>query len=65
MIGDQTLARRAINLLRPEARGRVNGLFTGLFFLGAAVDRARPASHGFVWAGPASARWALLSDASP
>ncbi|MGO4713521.1 hypothetical protein [Bradyrhizobium sp. 2TAF24] len=37
VIGDQTLGRRAINLLRPEARGRLNGLFTGLFFLGAAA----------------------------
>ncbi len=36
VIADQTLGRRAINLLRPEARGRLNGLFTGLFFLGAA-----------------------------
>jgi len=37
VIADQTLGRRAINLLRPEARGRLNGLFTGLFFLGAAA----------------------------
>lgn len=37
VIGDQTLGRRAINLLRPEVRGRVNGLFTGLFFLGASA----------------------------
>src|SRR5690606_11087363 len=29
--GDQTLGRRAVNLLRPEARGRINGLFVGLF----------------------------------
>ena len=33
---DQTLGRRAINLLPAESRGRVNGLFTGLFFLGSA-----------------------------
>lgn len=48
-IGDQTLGRRAINLLRPEARGRVNGLFTGLFFLGGAAGAgvASPAwAHG-------------------
>src|SRR5262249_15137046 len=38
--GDQTLGRRAINLLRPEARGRVNGLFVGLFFIGGAVGSA-------------------------
>lgn len=37
VIGDQALGRRAINLLRPEALGRVNSLFTGLFFLGAAT----------------------------
>ncbi|UGX90006.1 MFS transporter [Bradyrhizobium barranii subsp. barranii] len=29
---DQTLGRRAINLLHPEARGRINGLFVALFF---------------------------------
>jgi predicted MFS family arabinose efflux permease len=34
---DQTLGRRAINLLRPEARGRLNGLFVGLFVIGGAV----------------------------
>lgn len=37
VIADQALGRRAINLLRPEARGRLNGLFTGLFFLGSAL----------------------------
>jgi predicted MFS family arabinose efflux permease len=36
-VGDQTLGRRAINLVRPEARGRLNGLFTGTFFMGGAV----------------------------
>lgn len=46
VIADQTLGRRAINLLRPEARGRLNGLFTGLFFLGAAVGSGL---SGFVW----------------
>src|SRR5262249_18340040 len=34
---DQTLGRRVVNLLRPEARGRLNGLFVGLFFIGGAV----------------------------
>jgi predicted MFS family arabinose efflux permease len=47
VIGDQTLGRRAINLLRPEARGRVNGLFTGLFFLGAAAGSGL---SGIAWA---------------
>ncbi|MGL4963577.1 MAG: MFS transporter [Inquilinus sp.] len=45
--GDQTLGRRAINLLRPEARGRLNGLFVGLFFLGGAVGSA---AAGAAWA---------------
>ncbi|WP_143524068.1 MFS transporter [Rhizobium rhizosphaerae] len=46
VIADQTLGRRAINLLRPEARGRTNGLFTGLFFLGGAAGSAL---SGFAW----------------
>ncbi len=37
---DQTLGRRAINLLRPEARGRMNGLFVALFFIGGGVGAA-------------------------
>ncbi|PMS17070.1 MFS transporter [Trinickia dabaoshanensis] len=40
VIADQALGRRAINLLAPESRGRVNGLFTGLFFIGGAVGAA-------------------------
>lgn len=35
--GDQTLGRRAINMLDEQARGRLNGLFVGLFFLGGAL----------------------------
>ena len=46
VIGDQTLGRRLVNLLRPEARGRMNGLFTGLFFLGASSGSAL---SGIVW----------------
>jgi len=45
--GDQTLGRRAINLLQPEARGRLNGLFVGLFFLGGAVGSSLA---GLAWA---------------
>ena len=45
--GDQTLGRRIINLLQPEARGRLNGLFVGLFFLGGAAGSAMA---GVVWA---------------
>jgi predicted MFS family arabinose efflux permease len=37
---DQTLGRRAINLLRPEARGRLNGLYVALFFLGGTIGAA-------------------------
>lgn len=45
--GDQTIGRRAINLLRPEARGRLNALFVGLFFLGGAVGST---AAGIAWA---------------
>jgi predicted MFS family arabinose efflux permease len=47
VIGDQTLGRRAINLLQPEARGRLNGLFTGFFFVGGAAGSA---IAGIAWA---------------
>ena len=46
-VGDQTLGRRAINLVRPEARGRLNGLFTGAFFVGGA---AASSLAGLAWA---------------
>lgn len=35
--GDQTLERRKINLLSPQLRGRLNGLFVGFLFIGGAV----------------------------
>ncbi len=44
--GDQTLGRRIINLLQPEARGRLNALFVGLFFIGGAVGSAMA---GYAW----------------
>jgi predicted MFS family arabinose efflux permease len=40
VIADQALGRRAINLLAAESRGRVNGLYTGLFFMGSAAGAA-------------------------
>ncbi|MBN8884312.1 MAG: MFS transporter [Rudaea sp.] len=46
VVGDQALGRRAVNLLRPEVRGRLNGLFTGIFFLGGAAGSALT---GFAW----------------
>ncbi len=46
VVGEQTLGRRAINMLRPEARGRINGLFTGIFFLGASVGASL---SGIAW----------------
>ena len=47
VIGDQTLGRRAVNLVNSDIRGRINGLYTGIFFLGGAI--------GSVFAGIASA----------
>ncbi|MBZ9997979.1 MULTISPECIES: MFS transporter [unclassified Mesorhizobium] len=48
--GDQTLGRRAVNLLRPEARGRLNGLFVGIFFIGGAIGSLL-AGIAWAWAG--------------
>jgi predicted MFS family arabinose efflux permease len=45
-VGDQSLGRREVNLLRPAARGRMNGLFSGLFFVGSAIGAA---ASGFAW----------------
>ncbi|TXH39162.1 MAG: MFS transporter [Rhodospirillaceae bacterium] len=54
VVGDQTLGRRAINLLNPAARGRLNGLFTGSFFIGGACG-SLAAGAAWVWAG-----WSLI-----
>jgi predicted MFS family arabinose efflux permease len=44
---DQTFGRRAINLLDPAARGRLNGLFVALFFVGGAFGAI---AAGVAWA---------------
>ena len=43
---DQILGRRAVNLLQPEARGRINGLYVALFFIGGGIGAA---AAGFAW----------------
>lgn len=50
VITDQTLGRRAVNLLNPAARGRLNGLFVGIFFVGGALG-AMLAGAAWAWAG--------------
>lgn len=46
VIGDQTFGRRAVNLLDPDARARLNGLFVGLFFIGGSIGTTLT---GLVW----------------
>jgi predicted MFS family arabinose efflux permease len=46
VLSNHTVGRTMINLLRPEARGRINGIFVGIFFLGGAVGSA---SAGMLW----------------
>ena len=43
---DQTLERRRINLLSPQVRGRLNGLFVGFLFIGGAIGAAL---SGLAW----------------
>ncbi|WP_175958307.1 MFS transporter [Burkholderia sp. BCC0405] len=50
VIVDQTIGRREINLLNPAARGRLNGLFVGLFFIGGALG-AVLAGTAWDWGG--------------
>lgn len=54
VIADQTLGRRAVNLLAPEARGRLNALFVGSFFLGGALGSL---AAGYAWA---QGGWSLV-----
>ncbi|NTF52901.1 MFS transporter [Agrobacterium rhizogenes] len=62
---DHTLGRREINLIRPEARGRLNGLFVGLFFIGgstgAAISGVTWALGGWTLTCAACAAFAILS----
>lgn len=53
VVADQALGRRAINMVRPEARSRINGLFTCTFFLGQALGAAlaRPVWLAAGWIG--------------
>ncbi|WP_266158272.1 MFS transporter [Dyella silvatica] len=46
-VGDQTLGRRAINMLDPNARSRLNGLFVGVFFVGGGIGAV---AAGTAWA---------------
>lgn len=46
-IGDQTLGRRAINMLDPVMRSRLNGLFVGVFFVGGGAGAV---GAGIAWA---------------
>ncbi|WP_353189938.1 MFS transporter [Pandoraea pnomenusa] len=50
VITDQTLGRRAINLINPAARGRLNALFVGIFFVGGAIG-AMLSGAAWAWAG--------------
>jgi predicted MFS family arabinose efflux permease len=50
VVTDQTLGRRAINLMNAAARGRLNGLFVGIFFVGGALG-ASLAGMAWAWAG--------------
>jgi MFS family permease len=40
VVGDQTLGRRAVNLLSASAQGRLNALYTGVFFVGGTIGSA-------------------------
>lgn len=50
VVTDQTLGRRAINLMNPAARGRLNGLFVGVFFVGGALGTVLSGAM-WAWAG--------------
>ncbi|MBW8727599.1 MAG: MFS transporter [Inquilinus limosus] len=57
VVANQILGRHAINTLQPEARGRLNGLYTGLFFIGGSAGAAI-AGLAWAWGG-----WAAICGA--
>jgi predicted MFS family arabinose efflux permease len=61
--GDQTLGRRAVNLLPAEFRSRLNGLFVGIFFIGGAIG-ASGAALAWTWAGWSTVCWMGMSFAA-
>lgn len=46
VLSNHTVGRYMINLLNPEARGRINGIFVGVFFIGGALGSAL---SGLLW----------------
>ena len=47
VLGVQTIGRILINQMNPAARGRINGVFVGVFFIGGAIGSA---AAGMLWA---------------
>jgi predicted MFS family arabinose efflux permease len=66
VVADQAIGRRAVNMLAPQLRGRLNGLFTGLFFLGSAVGAslAGPLLASFDWPGVCAAAFVFFAAAT-
>ena len=54
VLANHTVGRYMINLLRPEARGRINAIFVGVFFIGGAVGST---AAGMLWA---NGGWAAI-----
>ena len=54
VLGNQTVGRYMINLLCPEARGRINAIYVGVFFVGGAIGST---AAGMLWA---SGGWAAI-----
>jgi len=54
VLGNQTIGRHMINLLRPEARGRINAIYVGVFFIGGAIGST---AAGMLWS---AGGWAAI-----